>query len=167
MIGQNGHMRKRHAVVRSLMAPGLSTLEIKCPALCKAKFFLRSVQDKQTDCWNWGGKTTGRTPTQQYGVCEIMGQRYYVHRLSYVWLVGDIPAGSVIDHICRNSLCVNPVHLRLLSHTANIDYNRRKTHCKWGHPYDVNNTYYRKNRPGRRCKICTSYAGRKYYARKL
>lgn len=27
------------------------------------------------------------------------------------WLVGPIPADHDIDHVCGNSLCVNPAHL--------------------------------------------------------
>lgn len=37
-------------------------------------------------------------------------------------------------------------------------YNRDKTHCPKGHPYDEENTYWEKNRRGRQCLACRKLA---------
>lgn len=41
------------------------------------------------------------------------GEAYDVHRLAYVCAYGDLPAGTLVRHLCHCSLCVNPEHLTL------------------------------------------------------
>lgn len=36
---------------------------------------------------------------------------HMAHRLIYTMLIGEIPEGMVLDHLCRNRRCVNPHHL--------------------------------------------------------
>ena len=85
-----------------------------------------------------------------------------VHRVAYVALVGPIPAGMTVDHECRNGICRNPAHLRLMTNEDNGRQNgwAAKTHCPAGHPYDESNTYRAPGRPqARHCRACM--AGRK------
>lgn len=42
------------------------------------------------------------------------------HILYYRKYKGDIPEGCEIDHLCRNTSCVNPDHLEAVSHAINI-----------------------------------------------
>jgi hypothetical protein len=70
--------------------------------------------------------------------------------------VGPIPRPLQIDHICNVKCCVNPDHLRMVTHRFNTlrantisGINSRKSHCPRGHPYDT----LRKN-GWRRCSIC-------------
>ena len=71
---------------------------------------MAKVRKDSTGCWNWAGADNGNG----YGVIGI-GRREegtaLVHRVAYEQIVGPIPAGLHIDHLCRNRLCVNPDHL--------------------------------------------------------
>jgi hypothetical protein len=66
------------------------------------------------------------------------------HRVIYELLVGPIPAGLTIDHLCRNRACVNPAHMEPVTLRENIlrspssatAVNARRTQCPRGHEYD-------------------------------
>lgn len=61
------------------------------------------------DCWLW---TATRTAKDGHGrFYPITGKGVLAHRFAYELLVGPIPDGLVIDHLCRVRLCVNPAHL--------------------------------------------------------
>lgn len=110
------------------------------------RIFSRVSLDRDTQCWNWTGKTV-----QDYALMQFRGGDEYVHRVTYAWLVAPVPrraAGkrtSQLDHlICDNRLCCNPAHLRLCSPRENAlrsqsppAINARKTACPKGHPYTV------------------------------
>lgn len=76
--------------------------------------------DKTPTCWLWRG---GRT-SKGYGKGYLTGKQVYVHRIVYESLVGELPAGAVIDHRCHVRHCCNPAHLMLVDDTANAQ-NRR------------------------------------------
>lgn len=119
---------------------------------------------KGADCWLWTAGTNGKG----YGTFWLVsntktspGERDYAHRIAYRWLVGEIPDGLEIDHLCRNRNCVNPMHLEPVTRKLNQHRgesfggrNARKTHCPRGHPYDVANTYVHAKTGYRQCRIC-------------
>lgn len=120
-------------------------------------------------CWNW---IAGRISTG-YGcfVHNATRTNILAHRYAYMDLVGPIPAGLVIDHLCNNRICVNPGHLRLTTHRENIlrgtgqsARNARKTHCKYGHPLDGPNLII-DHRDRRACRICKNIKRREEYWR--
>lgn len=125
--------------------------------------FWEKVQ-KTDGCWNW---VAARTP-YGYGVfTPPKGKRKYAHRLAYESIVGPIPPGLCLDHLCRNPSCVNPAHLEPVTQLENVRRGRRATQtaCKHGHPYTDENTY-RYSRGGdsrsRACRACVNAAGARY-----
>lgn len=59
------------------------------------------------ECWVW----CARTNRNGYGRLRVGGRELMAHRLAYEALVGPIPEGLVLDHLCRVRLCINPAHL--------------------------------------------------------
>lgn len=78
--------------------------------------FWAKVQKTET-CWNW---TAGMT-TAGYGRFSIRHDYYLAHRVSYEIANGQIPKGMNIDHICHNTICVNPGHLRPVDQKQNTE----------------------------------------------
>jgi hypothetical protein len=117
------------------------------------------------DCWEW----TGRLDRDGYGHFGKHGR--LVHRMLWELLVGPIPDGLQIDHLCRNRKCVNPDHLEPVSSLENTrrgaprrgyngpvlrgsDHpNSKKTHCPRGHQYIPENTA-TNARGARVCRTC-------------
>lgn len=69
------------------------------------------------DCWNWQGWSDG---TSGYGKLKVFGKTFYAHRAFYEYLVGDIPSGILVHHLCYNRTCCNPLHLALASYRENL-----------------------------------------------
>lgn len=129
------------------------------------------------DCWVWGG-TVQRSPKRGrsgYGQITIKRKTCLVHRVVYELLVGPIPAGLTLDHLCLNKSCINPVHLEPVTVRENQlragvpwAVNALKTHCVNGHAFDKANTYVRrdKGRKGNReCRTCLREAVHRYQKR--
>lgn len=119
--------------------------------------FWAKTQISANGCWEW----TAQIAHHGYARYSFNGRTSKAHRVAYEQLVGPIPAGLVIDHLCRVRHCVNPAHLEPVTNAENL---RRgewvlptrvaalRTHCRQGHAYaehgapDV--------RGGRRCRAC-------------
>ena len=61
----------------------------------------------ERDCWQWKGAESGNG----YGKVSISGRMKMAHRAIYEILIGPIPEGLVLDHLCRNRGCCNPLHM--------------------------------------------------------
>lgn len=87
---------------------------------------------------------------------------YQAHRMAYELLVGPIPEGLVIDHLCRNRACVNPSHMEPVTRGENVrrgeagrhGNHRRHARCKKrGHPLTGDNVLIEADGK-RRCRAC-------------
>lgn len=118
-------------------------------------------------CWLWLGWDNGKG----YGKFDFGNKKIYAHRFSYQISIGEIPQGLVLDHLCRNRICVNPNHLEpktnkqnLLATGSKIRNNgklqREKTHCLMGHEFNEENTYLTKTKQ-RHCRKCRAARERK------
>ena len=76
--------------------------------------------DRGEGCWLW---TSKKTPAG-YGQFQHEGVIRYAHRVSYEMTNGTLNPGQVVDHLCHNTSCVNPAHLRAATQPQNLQ-NRR------------------------------------------
>lgn len=122
----------------------------------------------ETGCWIWMGGISQKG----YARASYDGRDIYLHRWLYQQIYGDV-GELTMDHLCRVRCCINPAHLEPVTNIENVlrgfgepAKNRRKTHCKHGHPFDEENT--RKQRPEtkektRVCKTCARLLSNKIY----
>lgn len=125
--------------------------------------------ETETGCWEW----VRSRDTAGYGHLRVEGRLRKAHRVSYELLVGPIPEGLQLDHLCRNRACCNPDHLRPVTVFENIHapgsvatgaLHAAKTHCPQGHEYTPENIYRYENR--RHCRTCTIARATAWNARK-
>src|SRR5690242_13805090 len=118
--------------------------------------------EPNTGCWLWVGSMFQTGGYGRYG-----NKSRLAHRVVYELLVGPIPDGLTLDHLCRVRSCVNPKHLEPVTLKVNTlrgqsitALNSVKAHCKFGHPFNEFNTM---SVPGGRgCRACSRERARKY-----
>src|SRR5690606_12614402 len=128
--------------------------------------FWEKVDVNLSGCWTW---TRAKTEAG-YGRCWWQGKDWLAHRASYTALIGPIPEGLELDHLCRNRACVRPDHLEPVAHAENVrraDYSKKiarqrsQTHCLRDHPLSGENL--RVAPDGRRhCRACHREKMRRY-----
>jgi hypothetical protein len=108
------------------------------------------IRVDENGCWIWTGARQGNG----YGSVGYNGASRLTHRVTYELVVGEIPEGLQIDHLCRVRSCCNPQHCEPVTAAENV---RRRpaslvTHCPHGHEYSAENTFYK--RGARQCREC-------------
>lgn len=124
------------------------------------RFWERVEVHQPAGCWQWRGQVR---KSDGYAVAHFhrLGT-FQAYRVSYSLLIGPIPEGMTLDHLCRNRSCVNPDHLQVIDSVTNAlrgygtsAMNKRRTHCIYGHPFTPENTYVTPGRHRMRtCRIC-------------
>jgi hypothetical protein len=139
----------------------------------------RNVTVQPNGCWTYARihEATG------YGYTWWQGQTMHVHKAAYLALVGPIPDGWQVDHVCHSRAvatcpggrtcphrpCMNPADLEAVTRKINLlrsnspsGRNSRKSTCPVGHVYDQT------NREGKRkCSQCERDAAPNYRAASL
>ncbi len=76
----------------------------------------RYIPEPNSGCWLW----VGSVDKGGYARVGIKKKRFFVHRIVFSLLRGDIPAGLVIDHLCRVPSCINPQHMETVTIAENV-----------------------------------------------
>lgn len=123
----------------------------------------------ESGCWIW----TAYTDKSGYPYASWHRHTRRAHRLIYELLVGPIPQGLQLDHICRVRGCVNPAHLEPVTAKINTlrgqgptSLNAVKTYCKNGHSFNGESLRL-DPRGGRFCRECQKLRSRVYYHRDI
>jgi len=135
--------------------PNICTTNRHIPMLDR---FWMKVQ-KGAGCWTWTG-----SQTNGYGrFAEGYGKKNHpAHRFAYELKFGPVPEGKMLDHKCHNRICVNPDHLRPVTHKQNMEH---KTGAHRTSSTGVLGVHQRKDKPGYIVKV--GHNGNRVYGGKF
>lgn len=96
------------------MTPGALVPPVYGDQRIRQSFWQLVAPDETSGCWVWAGRLNGK------GYCNS-------YRRVFERLVGPVPVGLTIDHVCRNRACVNPAHMEPVTQEEN---NRRSLRAR-------------------------------------
>lgn len=122
------------------------------------------------DCWLFARPLKMGGYTQLYYRVKGKTISQQAHRVMYENIVGSIPEGLVLDHLCKMRHCINPDHLEPVTQRENIMRGEgfaakfaRQTHCLNGHLLTPDNiTKWRRKPTHRTCKTCSNLRDKRY-----
>jgi HNH endonuclease len=125
------------------------------------RFWSKCIPEPNSGCWLW----LAASDDLGYGYWSVTrGMMRASHIVAYTALIGEVPIGLELDHLCRVTCCCNPLHLEPVSHAENIrrgagpGVQRARfaamTHCKHGHEYSEQNVYRWAKNGRRQCREC-------------
>lgn len=89
------------------------------------------------------------------------------HRVMYENMVGAIPEGLELNHLCEVKTCINPDHLEAITHKQNMWYSQPfgDNRCKRGHELTEDNVYtwYKNTSLHRQCRKCSMMKSARVY----
>ena len=128
--------------------------------------------DTSLGCWNWTGSCDGHG-YGQFCILQSDGKWRPIRAHRFMMEVitrCQIPEGFVVDHLCRNTKCVNPAHLESVSKRTNTlrgigpsAKRGNRTQCDHGHEFTPENTIIV---TARHCRTCKNEAMRLHYHKK-
>jgi hypothetical protein len=101
------------------------------------------------NCWLWTGSIgdTGYGKHTRWDAASRRAVTRVAHRVVYEALLGQVPPGLELDHLCGVRSCVNPAHLEPVTRRENHRraltpdaVNAARTACRLGHPFSPENT---------------------------
>lgn len=131
----------------------------------ESRFWSKVAQTDDDECWEWLASVT----TSGYGQVHYrrghLRRNLMAHRVAYELLIGPIPTGMTLDHLCRNKRCVNPAHLEIVTQRENVLRAAGSTaHCKRGHAWTEDNVLFENG--SRKCKTCNRRRQAEYRERR-
>ncbi|WP_416904295.1 HNH endonuclease [Micromonospora echinospora] len=96
------------------------------------------------------------------GVHQKVAGRAWAHIAAYAVFVGDYDPDLEVDHTCGVADCIEPAHLRQVTHAENCRDRTRPPRCRNGHEREVDpgtGTYRRV------CRACNREAQRRWRQR--
>lgn len=138
-------------------------------AASRIEVFWSRFEVAENGCWLW----THSCQSEGYATFSERHRHFAAHLYAYRTLVGPIPKGLTLDHLCHtrdescaggpsclHRRCVNPSHLEAVTAVVNnlrgrspMAKNKRKTHCMRGHEFTLENTRISK-KGSRQCRAC-------------
>lgn len=133
---------------------------VRPPAADEAERFFSKV-DAAGPCWEW----TGGVNENGYGrfarAPGHLDRLVYAHRWVWENLVGPIPGGLTLDHLCRNTICVNPDHLEPVSQAVNSSRLGSHVWCASGR-HRLSESGYTRPNGSRFCGECSRERNREW-----
>lgn len=101
-----------------------------------------SKPDGETGCWFSGLRPDSKGYAQVSESSSGHVRMLRGHRVTYEELIGPVPEGMELDHLCRVRACINPSHMEPVTHRENVMRGEgisasaaARTHCPSGHAY--------------------------------
>ena len=93
-----------------------------------------------TGCWTFTGFTEDGYSRLSLGTSIKRGLGTWLgHRLTYHLIYHGHAQGRELDHLCNNSLCINPLHLHAVTQKENKRLRNRRARDPWAPWYEHSN----------------------------
>ncbi|GAB3807073.1 HNH endonuclease [Micromonospora zhanjiangensis] len=96
------------------------------------------------------------------GVYQKVAGRAWAHIAAFAVFVGGYDPALEVDHTCGVQDCIEPTHLRQLSHAENCRTRAQAPTCRNGHPRELDESTGRLRRV---CRACNREAQRRWRVR--